>query len=89
MTLAVPPSFLVGLVAAPLAKRVLKPLLRGVVKASVGVAYEIRRATAEAEAHMHGIAAEVTAETAAASAGDRSAARVPKARADTGAGNQP
>ncbi|MFC8566940.1 DUF5132 domain-containing protein [Streptomyces sp. NPDC057245] len=86
----VPPSFLFGLIAAPLAKRVLKPVLRGVVRTSVGVAYEIRLAAAEAGRNVHGLAAEVAAEMAAAqtAAGNRSAARVPKARAGTGAGQQ-
>lgn len=66
------PPFLIGLIAAPLAKRLLKPLMRGVVKTSVGLALEVRKATLEAGENIHDLAAEVAAEMVAAqiAAGD-------------------
>jgi hypothetical protein len=69
------PPFLIGLIAAPLAKRLLKPLMRGVVKTSVGLALEVRKATLEAGENIHDLAAEVSAEMVAAqlAAGDAEA----------------
>lgn len=66
------PPFLFGLIAAPLARRLLKPLMRGVVKASVGLAVEVKKATLEAGENIHDLAAEVAAEMVAAqiAAGD-------------------
>ncbi|GAA2829042.1 DUF5132 domain-containing protein [Kitasatospora sp. CM 4170] len=66
------PPFLVGLVVAPLAKRVLKPLVRGVVKTSVGLALEVKKAAQEAGENIHDLAAEVAADMRAAqvAAGD-------------------
>lgn len=66
------PPFLVGLIAGPLAKRLLKPLMRGVVKTSVGLALEVKKATLEAGENIHDLAAEAAAEMAAAqiTAGD-------------------
>ncbi|MFE2582729.1 DUF5132 domain-containing protein [Streptomyces sp. NPDC059378] len=58
---AVPP-FLVGMIAAPLVKRVAKPLARGVIKTSVGLTFEIRRAVIEAGEEIQGLTAEVAAE---------------------------
>ncbi|MFJ9852281.1 DUF5132 domain-containing protein [Streptomyces sp. NPDC101150] len=60
------PPFLIGLIAAPLAKRFLKPLMRGVVKTSVGLALEVKKATHEAGENIHDLAAEVAAEMVAA-----------------------
>ncbi|MFD7131162.1 DUF5132 domain-containing protein [Streptomyces sp. NPDC059894] len=56
------PPFLIGLVAASLVKRVGKPLVRGIVKTSVGLGLEVQRAVHEASAEIHGLAAEVSAE---------------------------
>ncbi|GAA2278077.1 MULTISPECIES: DUF5132 domain-containing protein [Kitasatospora] len=66
------PSFLVGLIIAPLAKRLVKPLVRGVVKTSVGLAMEVKKAAHEAGENIHDLAAEVAAEAMAAqiAAGD-------------------
>ncbi|MGX1274632.1 DUF5132 domain-containing protein [Streptomyces phaeoluteigriseus] len=66
------PPFLIGLIAAPLAKRLLKPLMRGVLKTSVGLAYEVKKATLEAGENIHDLAAEMAAEMVAAqiAAGD-------------------
>ncbi|MFG2944229.1 DUF5132 domain-containing protein [Streptomyces adustus] len=64
---AVPP-FLVGMMAAPLVRRVAKPLVRGVIKTSVGVTFEIRRAVIEAGEEIQGLTAEVVAEKLASSA---------------------
>lgn len=69
------PPFLIGLIAAPLAKRLLKPLMRGVVKTSVGLVLEVKKATLEAGENIHDLAAEVAAEMVAAqiAAGDAEA----------------
>ncbi|MEU1180983.1 DUF5132 domain-containing protein [Streptomyces sp. NPDC005820] len=60
------PPFLIGLIAAPLAKRIVKPVMRGLVKTSVGLVLEVRRAAHEAGEGLHDLAAEVTAEVVAA-----------------------
>jgi hypothetical protein len=60
------PPFLIGLIVAPLAKRLLKPVFRGVVKASVGVVMEVKKAAQEAGENIHDLAAEVAAEVVAA-----------------------
>lgn len=69
---AVPP-FVVGLMTAPLVKRVAKPLVRGVIKASVGLTLEVRRAVIEAGDEIQGLTAEVAAEKLANSARTRGA----------------
>ncbi|GAA3379178.1 hypothetical protein GCM10020367_61700 [Streptomyces sannanensis] len=56
------PPFLIGLIAAPLAKRIAKPLMRGLVKTSVSLVMEVKRAASEANEGIHDFAAEVTAE---------------------------
>ncbi|MDX3245475.1 MULTISPECIES: DUF5132 domain-containing protein [unclassified Streptomyces] len=63
------PPFLIGLIAAPLAKRVVKPLMRGLVKTSVGLVLEVKRAAQEAGEGLQDLAAEVTAEVVAAQMG--------------------
>lgn len=63
------PPFLIGLIAAPLAKRVVKPLMRGLVKTSVGLVLEVKRAAQEAGEGLQDLAAEVTAEVVAAQLG--------------------
>ncbi|GJF31181.1 hypothetical protein KNE206_38810 [Kitasatospora sp. NE20-6] len=60
------PPFLIGLVVAPLAKRLLKPLVRGVVKTSVGLVLEVKKAAHEAGENIHDLAAEVAADVVAA-----------------------
>ncbi|MGW2822460.1 DUF5132 domain-containing protein [Streptomyces sp. NPDC001443] len=62
------PPFVAGLMTAPLIKRVAKPLVRGVIKASVGLTFEIRRAVIEAGEEIQGLTAEVAAEKLASSA---------------------
>ncbi|GGL95241.1 hypothetical protein GCM10010129_43860 [Streptomyces fumigatiscleroticus] len=66
--LPVVPPFLVGMAAAPLVKRVAKPLVRGVIKTSVGLTLEIRRAVIEAGEDIQSLTAEVAAEELARSA---------------------
>jgi Protein of unknown function (DUF5132) len=51
--------YVIGVVTAPLVAKVFKPLLRGVVKTTVAVGLEVRRAAAEAGEEIQGIAAEV------------------------------
>ncbi|MBL1109043.1 DUF5132 domain-containing protein [Streptomyces sp. 5-8] len=70
MTPVLPP-FLVGLVAAPLVKRVVKPLVRGIIKTSVGLTLEVRRAAVEASEEIQGLTAEVAAEKMTGSARTR------------------
>ncbi|MEX3101057.1 DUF5132 domain-containing protein [Streptomyces sp. ST1015] len=60
------PPFLIGLIAAPLAKRIVTPLMKGLVKTSVGLVLEVKRAAHEATEGIHDLAAEVTAEVMAA-----------------------
>jgi hypothetical protein len=69
---AVPP-FLVGVITAPLAKRVAKPLVRGVIKTSVGLTLEVKRAVIEAGEEIQGLTAEVAAEKLASPARTRGA----------------
>ncbi|MER7053894.1 MULTISPECIES: DUF5132 domain-containing protein [unclassified Streptomyces] len=60
--LPVVPPFLIGLVTASLVKRVGKPLVRGIVKASVGLGLEVQKAVHEAGEGIQDIAAEASAE---------------------------
>ncbi|MEU9669701.1 DUF5132 domain-containing protein [Streptomyces bobili] len=59
------PPFLIGLIAAPLAKRLLKPLMRGVVTTSVGVVLEVKKALHAAGENINDLAAEVVADVMA------------------------
>ncbi|MGO1050109.1 DUF5132 domain-containing protein [Crossiella sp. CA198] len=52
--------FLIGLVTAPLAAKVAKPLVRGVVRASVGLVMEVRKAAAKAAEGISDLTAEAT-----------------------------
>ncbi|MEU3345427.1 DUF5132 domain-containing protein [Streptomyces sp. NPDC006700] len=60
------PPFLIGLLTAALVKRLGKPLVRGVVKTSVGLGVEVKRAVHEASEGIQDLAAEATAEMLAA-----------------------
>ena len=64
-------TYLLGVITAPLVAKVLKPALRGVVKGSVGVALEVRKAAAEAGEELQDIAAEVQVERVAADKADK------------------
>jgi uncharacterized protein DUF5132 len=64
--MAVVAPYLIGVVTAPLVARVFRPLFRGVVKTTVGVALEAKRAAAEVREEFQDIAAEATVEKAAA-----------------------
>lgn len=59
------PPFLIGLIAAPLAKRFLKPLMRGVVTTSVGIVMEVKKAAHAAGENINDLAAEVAADVMA------------------------
>ncbi|WP_405682863.1 DUF5132 domain-containing protein [Streptomyces sp. NBC_00057] len=59
------PPFLIGLIVAPLLKRLGKPLMRGIVKTSVGLGIEVKRAVHEAGEGIQDLAAEATAEVLA------------------------
>lgn len=65
------PPFLIGLITAPLIKRVVKPLVRGIIKTSVGLTLEVRRAAIEAGEEIQDLTAEVAAEKLASSARTR------------------
>ncbi|MFE2285360.1 DUF5132 domain-containing protein [Streptomyces sp. NPDC059443] len=56
------PSFLLGLLVAPLAKRLVKPLVFGVVKTSMSLAMEVKKVAHQANEGLHDLAAEATAE---------------------------
>ncbi|GAA3131081.1 DUF5132 domain-containing protein [Streptomyces echinatus] len=65
--------FLVGVVTAPLVKRVAKPLARGVIKSSVALTLEVRRAVIEAGEEIQGLTAEAAAAKLASSPRTRGA----------------
>lgn len=54
--------FLLGLVFTPLAKRLVKPLVRGTVKTSMSLVMELKKAAHEAGEELHDMTAEVAAE---------------------------
>lgn len=87
--MAVMAPYLIGVVTAPLVAKILKPLVRGTVKASMGLALEVKKAAAEAGEEFQDLAAEVsynkTAE-AAMSADVAGAARAGRSRTAGGAG---
>lgn len=60
------PAYLVGLVTAPLVGVVLKPLLRGTVRTTVGVALQAKKAAAEVAEDLQDLVAEANAEFVAA-----------------------
>lgn len=67
--------YLVGVVTAPLVVKILKPIVRGTVKASIGLATEAKKAAAEAALEYHYLAAEANADLVSKSgAAARSAA---------------
>lgn len=51
--------YVIGIVTAPLVVKAIKPLCRGVVKVTVGVALEAKKAAAEAREEFQDIAAEL------------------------------
>ncbi|MGH3637299.1 MAG: DUF5132 domain-containing protein [Mycobacterium sp.] len=61
--------FLAGVVAGPVGLLILKPIFRGVVKATVVVALEAKKLAAEATEEFQDVAAEVSADMAAKSRG--------------------
>ncbi|WP_405885108.1 DUF5132 domain-containing protein [Streptomyces sp. NBC_01136] len=91
------PPFLIGLITASLVKRLGKPVMRGIVKTSVGLGIEIKRAVHEAGGEIQDLAAEATAEVLAAQmthgtehGTDTSAPEVgPAGRAEAGTGPAP
>ncbi|MGE7439050.1 MULTISPECIES: DUF5132 domain-containing protein [Kitasatospora] len=50
------------MIASPLAKRIVKPLARGVVKASVWVVMDVKKCAQEARHGIQDLAAEVSAD---------------------------
>ena len=58
--------FLVGVVAAPVGWAIFKPLARGVIKSTVIFAMEVKRLAEEAGEELQDVAAEVSADIAAA-----------------------
>ncbi|MGX1274643.1 DUF5132 domain-containing protein [Streptomyces phaeoluteigriseus] len=95
--LPVVPPFLIGLVAAPLLKRLGKPVMRGIVKTSVGLGIEVKRAVHEAGQGIQDLAAEATAEVLAVQMAHRAEpgtdASAPESgsavRAESGGGSAP
>lgn len=78
------PGYLIGLVTAPLVGLVLKPLLRGAVKTTVGATLQVKKFAAEAAEDIQDLAAEASAEFVAT--GQQAASGVsgvtPKKRGD-------
>ncbi|MFC3456288.1 DUF5132 domain-containing protein [Amycolatopsis speibonae] len=50
---------MIGLIIAPLAGKMVKPLARGAVRATVGVALEVRKMAAQTSEELQDLAAEV------------------------------
>lgn len=64
-----PPFFtpyIIGLVTAPLAGAIIKPLLRSTVKTAVGLGLQARKLAVEAREEFQDLAAEASAEMATA-----------------------
>ncbi|WP_406839842.1 DUF5132 domain-containing protein [Streptomyces sp. AHU1] len=78
------PPFLIGLVVAPLAKLLLEPLVRGVVKTSVDVAMEMKKAAHEAGENIQDLAAEMAADVVAAQIASGYGRRLPEGAAPSG-----
>lgn len=68
--------YLIGLVTAPLAAKVIKPLLRGTVKTTIEVGLQAKKLATDAAEDLQNLAAEATAEMAAAEIGTRSGVSV-------------
>ena len=63
--------FLVGLVAGPVGWAIFKPLARGAVKSSVLLAMEVKKLAEEAGEELRDVAAELSADIAAAKQRDK------------------
>lgn len=60
--------YLIGLVTAPLAGMVIKPLLRGTVKTTVALVLQVKKLAAEAGEEIQDLAAEASADMASQTA---------------------
>lgn len=58
--------YLLGLITAPLAKMIVKPLVRGTIKTTIGVAIQMKKIAAEAAEDLQDLAAEASMGVAAA-----------------------
>ncbi|MGH3911860.1 MAG: DUF5132 domain-containing protein [Pseudonocardiaceae bacterium] len=65
--------FLIGVVTAPLVGKIVKPLVRGTVKATVGAGLQIKKLAAEAAEDVQDLAAEASAQFAAAEVAEKQA----------------
>lgn len=54
--------YVVGVVTAPLLVRIAKPLIRGVVKTTIGAGFKVKKLAAEAGEELHGLVTEVSGE---------------------------
>ena len=70
--------YLIGLVTAPLVGAIIKPLLRGTVKTTVGIGLQVKKLAAEVREEFQDITAEASVEIVAAETAARSNATVPK-----------
>lgn len=61
-------SYLLGALTAPLVGRIIKPILRGTVKTTIGMGLEMKKLAAEAAEDVQDLAAEVSAGMVADSA---------------------
>ncbi|MGH3828904.1 MAG: DUF5132 domain-containing protein [Pseudonocardiaceae bacterium] len=58
--------YLIGFVTAPLVGMLIKPLVRGAIKTTIGIGLEVKKLAAEAAEDLQDIAAEAGAEFVAA-----------------------
>lgn len=58
--------YLVGFATAPLVGMIIKPLMRGAIKTTIGIGLEVKKLAAEAAEDLQDLAAEVNAEFVAA-----------------------
>lgn len=75
--------FLMGLVTAPLARTIVKPLVLGTVKTTIGIALQVRKLAAEAAEDLQDLAAEAGAGIIAAEAEAQSGGAVTAPKAGT------
>lgn len=80
--------YLVGVVTAPLLAKIVKPVLWGVVKTTVGAALEVKKLASEAAGDVQNLIAEASTDFAVTETPSAVVATVPKAGTRT-AGTRP
>lgn len=77
--------YLVGVVTAPLIVKIVKPVLRGVVRTTVGAALEVKKLAAEAAGDVQNLVAEASADFAVTETHPDVAVTAPRAGTRPGA----